>query len=61
MVRQIINSYVGSCVGEIREQIFNDCKKFDVPIKTVSLSSHAVYGSSRYSAIVVFEEVKENE
>ena len=56
MVKQRICSYRGSYVTDITEKIKEDSKRFEMPVKDVSLTSHVVGSSSYYYAIVVFEE-----
>lgn len=60
MVSQRIASYNEREVYIIAEKIAKDAERYKIPVKTVSLTSHVHGYSTFYSAIAIFEEVKEN-
>lgn len=61
MIRQNVSSYGGSSLYEITTKIAEDSEKLRMPVKTVTLSSSKHGYTDFYAAIVVFEEVKEND
>jgi hypothetical protein len=61
MISQRIGSYEEKDLSVITTKIATDAERYKMSVKTVTLTSHIHGYSTYYSAIVVFEEVKEND
>ena len=61
MMRQRINSYESRTIRGLELEIASDAKNMNMAVKTLALASHVRGYSTYHSAIVVFEEVKEND
>ena len=60
MAKQMICSYPEtSNLDSITEKIAKDAEKYQMPVKTVSLTSNLHGYTAYYAAIAVFEETKE--
>lgn len=61
MSEQIITSYTGRFLSDIKTAMMNDSLKLKRPVQSVSLTSYVVSYSVTYAAIVIFGEEKTNE